>query len=113
MIRYIIPIFFLLLGLEGFAQTSEQGGKYVFVKFDSYSIKENETIQKQLSQEKVIYTCIPSGIVVVEVLKTDSTAENRIAGEIKRVTEFPSFRFVQEMTLIDAEISCSTFRKPD
>jgi hypothetical protein len=99
---------FLFLGLRAFSQS----GNLHFIHFTNYNVETDKLVQAALKDEKVTYTCIPSGILAIEFSPNDPDGEARIAKLLaKKVAKPVSFEFVT-ITLETAETSCSTYRIP-
>lgn len=104
-----IIVIFLLSGLRVFAQD----GNLHFIHFKNYTVEMDKIVQEALKKEKVTYTCIPSGILAIEISSTDPGGEERIAKLLaKKIPSPGSFEFVT-LTLETAESSCLTYRVPE
>lgn len=107
--QLFIIAMFLLSGLSAFSQD----GNLHFIRFTNYNVETDKIVQEALKNEKVTYTCIPSGILAVEISPNDADGETRIAKLLaKKVAKPVSFEFVI-ITLETAESACSTYRIPD
>jgi hypothetical protein len=105
---FIIAIF-LLSGLRAFSQD----GNLHFIRFTNYNVETDKIVQEALKNEKVTYTCIPSGILAIEISPTDTNGEARIANLLsKKVAKSVTFEFVI-ITLETAESACATYRIPN
>lgn len=102
-------VMFLLSGLSAFAQNSNLH----FIHFKNYNVETDKMVQEALKNEKVTYTCIPSGILAIEISPSDPNGEERIAKLLAKKLPSPgSFEFVT-LTLETAESSCATYRRPE
>ncbi len=99
----------LLLCVKGFSQ-NENSSLY-FIHFNNYTVEMDKVVKEALKGEKVTYTCIPSGIVAIEVSSTDPGGKERIANLLSKKIPNPSFEFVS-ITQEAAESSCATLRVP-
>jgi hypothetical protein len=104
----VIIAIFLLSGLRLFSQD----GNLRFIRFDNYSVEQDKLVQDALKNEKVAYTCIPSGIIAVVVSPEDPAGEERIVNLITSATGSKSFAFIPSYTLKEAESSCAVLRVP-
>lgn len=99
----------LLSNLKAFSQD----GNLHFIHFTNYNAETDKKVQEALKGEKVTYTCIPSGILAIEISPDDPNGEARIAKLLNRkFSRAVSFEFVS-ITLETAESSCSTYRLPE
>ncbi len=81
-------------------------------KFTAYSIETDKKIQKEFTQNnliKIIYTCIPSGIVVFELID-GSTQKATIEKQLKKTNPDLEFIELQDYSLKQAEDACSSVR---
>jgi hypothetical protein len=98
----------LFLSVKVFAQPNNLH----FIHFTGYTVETDKIVQDALKSEKVTYTCIPAGILAIEIPSNDAEGEARIAQLLrKKGLQSSSFEFVV-LTLETAESSCATFRKP-
>lgn len=104
-----ITTMLLLTSLRAFSQD----GNLHFIHFQNYNTEMDKAVQEALKGEKVTYTCVPSGILAIEISPEDPNGEARIAKLLKRKISSPvSFEFVS-ITLETAQSSCSTYRLPE
>jgi|GEM_PF-3040607 len=104
----IIAVFLL----AGIIPVWSQDGNLRFIRFADYNVEKDKQVQKVLKNERVTYTCIPSGILAIEVSPSDPSAETRITDLIRKVSGTDSFEFIP-LTLEAAEGSCKSLRKPE
>lgn len=104
----VIIAIFLLSGLRLFSQD----GNLRFIRFDSYSVEQDKLVQEALKNEKVAYTCIPSGIIAIVVSPGDTSGEERIVNLISHATGSNAFAFIPSYTLKEAESTCAANRGP-
>ncbi len=100
----------LLLFVKGFSQNDNPN--LHFIQFNNYSVEMDKVVKEALKGENITYTCIPSGIVAIEISSSDPGGEERIAQLLSKKIPSPSFEFVQ-ITLEAAENSCATHRVPN
>ncbi len=104
--QLVIIAIFLLSGLRLFSQD----GNLRFIRFDNYNVEQDKLVQEALKNEKVAYTCIPSGIIAIVVSPGDSSGEERISNLITSATGSMSFAFIPTYTMKEAESTCAENR---
>lgn len=88
--------------------------KQIIFKISAYSVDTDKLVHKEFTSDndlKIVYTCIPTGILVFES-KNIITAEKKqeIQNRLKKVQEAIEFLHMQGFTLKDAEEKCATKR---
>lgn len=88
--------------------------KQIIFKISAYSVDTDKLVHKEFTSDndlKIVYTCIPTGILVFES-KNIITAEKKqeIQNRLKKVYEAIEFLHMQGFTLKDAEQKCATKR---
>lgn len=102
--HFFIIGMFLLLGLSGLSQTDNLH----FIRFSNYNTETDKIVQEALKDEKVTYTCVPSGIIAIEISPSDKDGEARITKLLGRKINNTTFEFVT-ITLDTAQGACSTY----
>jgi hypothetical protein len=88
--------------------------KQVTYKISAYSVDTDKLIKKEFSNDKmirIVYTCIPTGILVFESKTNISTVlKEEIEGRLKKAHEAIQFLHMQGFTLKEAEEKCASKR---
>jgi hypothetical protein len=106
-------LFILTMLLLSGQRAFSQDGNLHFIHFTAYNAEKDKIVKEELKGEKVTYTCIPSGILAIEISPNDPHGEARIAKLLnKKISQTGPFEFVS-ITLETAESSCSTYRLPE
>src|SRR6266498_1498754 len=101
-------LFILTMFLLTSPRAFSQDGNLHFIHFINYNEETDKKVQEVLKSEKVTYTCIPSGILAIEISPNDPNGEARIAKLLnKKFSKTVSFEFVS-ITLETAKSSCAT-----
>ncbi|MCX6295350.1 MAG: hypothetical protein NTX97_04650 [Bacteroidetes bacterium] len=83
--------------------------KTLSLRFNNYSVEQDKWVKEQLRTYHITYTCIPAGIVILEL--KDSESENNVSEELKKAKTPLSFSVDQQLSISDAEETCSGFRR--
>ena len=88
--------------------------KQIVFKVAAYSIDTDKLIHKEFANDndlKIVYTCIPTGILVFESKNIiDSKKKDEIINRLKKVHEAIEFLHMQGFSLKEAEEKCSSKR---
>ena len=106
---------FILICKSNVAQQlaiEKNASKLILCQFNSYSISKDKHLQvefKRNTQFKISYSCIPSGIVVIESLNTLSEHDiELIKQKVNRIDA--TYTLVNHLTLKEVESKCATYR---
>ncbi|CAN5225910.1 hypothetical protein BH09BAC5_BH09BAC5_10790 [soil metagenome] len=111
MARISVFLLFILFAVRIQAQTGTT--KQLFIHFDTYNVQEDKLVQESLRNEHVVYSCIPAGILVIEVSNDTKEERERISALITKITMLSSFSFLDNYSLHQAESECSGLRIPN
>lgn len=88
--------------------------KQIVFKIAGYSIDTDKLIHKEFTNDndlKIVYTCIPTGILVFESKNIiDSKKKDEILSRLKKAHEAIEFLHMQGFSLKEAEEKCSSKR---
>jgi hypothetical protein len=86
--------------------------KQLVCQFNSYSVEQDKLLKKEfenLANFKIIFTCIPSGIAVIEGSSKFSESDIELIKQ-KFNNIHLSYAVNETLTLKDSEAKCATFR---
>jgi hypothetical protein len=101
-------IFFIcsFFSLKTIAQEPHQKNQ-VTLKFENYSVEEDKSVKLQLFNYHIRYTCIPAGIMILE-LNSTQTIEN-LKLDLSSGKKKSNYSVV-DITIETAENTCATYR---
>jgi hypothetical protein len=104
----------VLLGLLINKPLFSQEEKQIVYKVASYSVETDKLIQKEFSNNnsiKIVYTCIPSGLLVFETNTVLTlTQKEEIQHRLQKANSAIQFSQLQGVTIKEAEKTCSINR---
>ncbi len=106
---------FTLIGKSSIAQQlaiDKDASKQIVYQFNSYSVAKDKLLQQEFKKNtpfKIIYSCVPAGIVVIE---SPSNLSEQDIELIKQKTNNidVSYTILQNITLKAVESKCATYR---
>lgn len=114
MIPSIKLLSIVLLGLLIDKPLFSQEEKHVVYKVNSYSVETDKLIQKEFSNDnsiKIVYSCIPSGLLVFETNTAFTLAQKEeIKHRLQKANSAIQFSQLQGATIKEAEETCSINR---
>ena len=107
----------LLINLQGISQEVKpllENEKQIVFKISAYNTDTDKLIHKEFSSDKdlkIVYTCIPTGILVFESNSIiTSEKKQEIQSRLKKVHAAIEFLHLQGFSLKNAEEKCATKR---
>src|ERR1035437_9249546 len=89
-------------------------GRVITLLFSSYTVEQNKLLSEEFTKTdgfKIIYNCIPAGIVIIESEKEVTPLEKTVITEkIKTIKEVLSYKELEGVTQEQAEQACSGVR---
>jgi|GEM_PF-2852543 hypothetical protein len=105
--KAMISIGLMLLAGYGFAQ------KALAVKVENLTVTQNKTLQNELKQSNVLYTCIPAGIIVLQESNNLVELKKQVNSALKKAEILVEPKFIENYSVELAEKECATYRKID
>lgn len=105
--KAMISIGLMLLVGYGFAQ------KALAVKVENLTVTQNKTLQNELKESNVLYTCIPAGIIVFQENSTVSDLKKQVNTALKKAEILVEPKFIENYSIELAEKECAAYRKID
>jgi len=105
--KVIISIGLMLLAGFGFAQNA------LAVKVENLTVTQNKALQNELKESKVLYTCIPAGIIVFQENSNVSDLKKHVSAALKKAEILVEPKFIENYSIELAEKECATYRKID
>lgn len=105
----------IIIGKPIFSQqlaTSKASEKQIVCLFNSYSVEQDQLVQKEFknhSQFKIIFSCIPAAMVVIE--STNKLAKNDIELIKQKLNSMHlSYTISNNLSLKETEAKCASYR---
>ena len=105
----------IIIGKPIFSQqlaTNKASEKQIVCQFNSYSIEQDKLLQNEFknhTQYKIIFSCIPAGIIVVE--SSNNLSENDIELIKQKLNSMHlSYTISNNLTLNETEAKCASYR---
>lgn len=83
------------------------------VKIKNLTVAQNKIIQNELKGCKILYTCIPAGIVLLQKSISTEELKMRISTILIKEDILVELKFIENYSVELAEKECSSFRKID
>lgn len=108
-------VFSIFAKAQNSSQNITNKENILIYKIAAYTIEQDKKVQKAFSEDKsakIIYTCIPAGIVVIE-FKEQMNQQTIIEKKLSALNILSQSKLMPGLTLVDAESECSSHRTID
>lgn len=106
--------FFLILNLAGYSQKTGTDPLKIQCQIPGYSVELDKNIQKDMKNSgefKVVYTCIPAGVLIVESKLSGAKAQmDKIEIMFAKHTDTKNLTLREVQSTSEAETQCSSKR---
>ncbi|MBN8696566.1 MAG: hypothetical protein J0L87_08550 [Bacteroidetes bacterium] len=105
--KLIISIGFIIEAVAGLAQNG------IAVKVDDLTVAQHKVLQSELRDSKILYSCIPAGIIVFQESSNLPELKKQVNSALKKAEILVEPKFIENYSIASAEQECATYRKID
>jgi hypothetical protein len=105
--KLVISIGFMLMAGIGLAQNT------FAVKVENLTVTQNKMLQSELKESKVLYACIPAGIILFQENVNVSDLKKQVNAALKKAEILVEPKFIENYSIELAEKECAAYRKID
>lgn len=106
--KIVIVLSILLTStIVGFSQ------ELIGIEVNQLTVEQNKQLREKLSNDNIIYTCVPAGIIVVEFSGSTEKLKANITDFFAASKNSNEFKLIENYSIELAEKKCSSYRKID
>lgn len=108
----VLLLSLMLLCKLSFSQQKSNLETQIVYQFNSYSVEHDKLLHKEFSNiadYKIVFTCIPSGIIVIECIHQITENDTESLKQKLNTINIP-FAILEKNTLKDVEMKCASLR---